>query len=63
MRLTKTDMAQVIVTALTGKTELARPGHPMVLALVKRHRTTTLLQAHAKALRVIEQRLSKEHTA
>ena len=57
MRLTKTDMAQVIVTALTGKTELARLSHPLVLSLVRRHRTATLAQLHESALRIIEDRL------
>lgn len=58
MRLTKTDMARVVVTALYNLPELAPADHPRVLRLVRRGSVESLTRQHALAMDTIQSRPS-----
>jgi len=56
MRLTKNDMARVIVTALYNRPELVAADHPEVIRRARRNSVETLTRQHGLACKVLHER-------
>jgi len=56
MRLTKNDMARVIVTALYNRPALVAADHPEVIKRARRNSVETLTRQHHMAVRVLTER-------